>query len=67
MMRISDTIGDPDSVVIVPQEEAEEIAVRLAEIQEAEKTAIQRVVDGATMPASMDSMIANALIIKDNT
>jgi 4-hydroxy-4-methyl-2-oxoglutarate aldolase len=60
-------IGDPDSVVVVPQEEAEEVAVLLAEIQEAEKTAIQRVADGATMPASMDSMIANAHIIEDNT
>lgn len=60
-------IGDPDSVVVVPQEEAEEVAVLLAKIQEAEKTAIQRVADGATMPASMDSMIANAHIIEDNT
>ena len=60
-------IGDPDSVVVVPQEEAEEVAVLLAEIQEAEKTAIQRVAGGATMPASMDSMIANAHIIEDNT
>jgi hypothetical protein len=41
--------------------------VLLAKIQEAEKTAIQRVADGATMPASMDSMIANAHIIEDNT
>jgi 4-hydroxy-4-methyl-2-oxoglutarate aldolase len=60
-------IGDPDSVVIVPQEEAEEVAVRLASIQEAEKTAIQRVADGATMPPSMDNMITNAFIIEDNT
>jgi 4-hydroxy-4-methyl-2-oxoglutarate aldolase len=60
-------IGDPDSVVVVPQEEAEEVAVLLAKIQEAEKTAIQRVADGATMPASMDNMIANAHIIEDNT
>jgi hypothetical protein len=41
--------------------------VLLAEIQEAEKTAIQRVADGAIMPSSMDSMIANAHIIEDNT
>jgi 4-hydroxy-4-methyl-2-oxoglutarate aldolase len=60
-------IGDPDSVVVVPQEEAEEVAVLLAKIQEAEKTAIQRVANGATMPASMDNMIANAHIIEDNT
>lgn len=58
-------VGDPDSVVVIPQDEAEEVAVRLAEIQEAEIGAIKRVADGATMPASMESMIKNALIIED--
>jgi 4-hydroxy-4-methyl-2-oxoglutarate aldolase len=58
-------IGDPDSVVVVPLEKAEEVALRLAEIQEAEKGAIQNVAAGATMPASMQSMIADALIIEE--
>ena len=47
------------------EEEAEDVAQRLAEIQEAEKTAVQRVADGATLPASMADMIENALIIED--
>jgi 4-hydroxy-4-methyl-2-oxoglutarate aldolase len=58
-------IGDADAVVVVAQEEAEDVAQRLAEIQEAEKTAVQRVADGATLPASMADMIENALIIED--
>lgn len=58
-------VGDPDAVVVIPQEIAEEVAVRLAEIQEAEKTAVQNVAEGATMPGSMAAMIANALIIED--
>ena len=60
-------IGDADAVVVVAQEEAEEVAQRLAEIQEAEKTAVQRVADGATLPASMADMIENALIIEDSS
>ena len=59
-------IGDADAVVVVAQEEAEEVAQRLAEIQESEKIAVQRVVDGATLPASMADMIENALIIEDD-
>ena len=57
-------VGDPDAVVIIPQEKAEDVAARLAEIQEAEKGAIKKVADGATMPASMENMIANALIFE---
>ena len=45
-------VGDADAVVVVPQEEAVVVAQRLAEIQDAEKTAVQRVADGATMPAN---------------
>jgi 4-hydroxy-4-methyl-2-oxoglutarate aldolase len=59
-------IGDADAVVVVAQEEAEEVAQRLAEIQESEKIAVQRVADGATLPASMADMIENALIIEDD-
>ena len=59
-------IGDADAVVVVAQEEAEEVAQRLAEIQESEKIAVQRVADGATLPASMANMIENALIIEDD-
>ena len=60
-------VGDPDAVVIIPQEQAEDIAVRLAEIQEAEKGAIKNVASGATMPASMANMIANALILEKDS
>ena len=59
-------IGDADAVVVVAQEEAEEVAQRLAEIQESEKIAVQRVADGATLPPSMADMIENALIIEDD-
>ena len=59
-------IGDADAVVVVAQEEAEEVAQRLAEIQESEKIAVQRVAAGATLPASMADMIENALIIEDD-
>ena len=58
-------VGDADAVVVVPQEEAETVAQRLAEIQDAEKTAVQRVADGATMPANMAKMLETALIIED--
>ena len=58
-------VGDADAVVVVPQEEAEAVAQRLAEIQDAEKTAVQRVADGATMPANMAKMLETALIIED--
>ena len=43
----------------------EAVAQRLAEIQDAEKTAVQRVADGATMPANMAKMLETALIIED--
>ena len=58
-------VGDADAVVVVPREEAEAVAQRLAEIQDAEKTAVQRVADGATMPANMTKMLETALIIED--
>ena len=59
-------VGDADAVVVIAQEEAQEIARRLAEVQKAEKLAIQRVADGATMPTSMADMIENALILEND-
>jgi len=55
-------VGDPDGVVVVPQERAEQVLSRLAEIRKAEAETERKVKDGMTMPGFMADIVANARI-----
>jgi 4-hydroxy-4-methyl-2-oxoglutarate aldolase len=55
-------VGDPDGVVVVPQERAEQVLARLAEIRKAEAETERKVKDGMTMPGFMVDIVANARI-----
>jgi len=55
-------VGDPDGVVVVPQERAEQVLARLAEIRKAEAETERKVKDGMTMPGFMADIVANARI-----
>jgi len=55
-------VGDPDGVVVVPQERAEQVLARLAEIRTAEAETERKVKDGMTMPGFMTDIVANARI-----
>ncbi len=56
-------VGDADSVVVVPQERAEDVLAALAEVRAAEVIAEQSVRDGATMTKGMLPIIAAARIV----
>lgn len=58
-------VGDADGVVVIPQERAEEIAKRLAEIRKAEAKTEKSVAEGMTMAPGLKDIINNALIIED--
>ena len=55
-------VGDPDGVVVVPQERAEQVLTRLAEIRKAEAETERKVKEGMTMPGFMADIVANARI-----
>jgi len=55
-------VGDPDGVVVVPAERAEQVLARLAEIRKAEAETERKVKEGMTMPGFMTDIVANARI-----
>jgi len=57
-------VGDADSVVVVPQEMAEQVLEALAQIRAAEVKAEALVRDGATMTAGMQAILAAARIVE---
>jgi 4-hydroxy-4-methyl-2-oxoglutarate aldolase len=56
-------VGDADSVVVIPLDQAEAVLDRLRAVQAAEKTAEQVVRDGATVLPSWQPILAGACVI----
>lgn len=57
-------VGDADGVVVVPLALAEEVLERLAQVRAAEAKTVRKVEEGMTMPPSMATILANALIVE---
>ena len=56
-------VGDADGVVVVPADRLEVVLERLERVQDAETEAMQRVLEGATMPEGAKLMIQRATLI----
>lgn len=57
-------VGDTDAVVVVPRERAEAVLRALEDVRANERQAEERVRGGATMPATMEPILAAARIIQ---
>lgn len=58
-------VGDEDAVVVVPQEKAEQVLERLAQVRAAEAKTEKAVADGMIMAPGMMDIIANATIVEE--
>jgi len=56
-------VGDADSVVVVPQGQAQVVLKRLREVQGAEVETERKVREGMVMPGFMEAIISNARIV----
>jgi 4-hydroxy-4-methyl-2-oxoglutarate aldolase len=57
-------VGDADGVVVVPANRLEVVLERLRRVQQAETSAVQRVLEGATMNEAARKLIAQATIVE---